>query len=85
MFEVGAKYEFRMIEDGEETLFWGTVESYEHPLIKLEDTPAAKGEVTDTEEGISIALIADPEGQPIIGAIINVTSPNFISAVKQPE
>ncbi|RVO74425.1 hypothetical protein [Sinorhizobium medicae] len=85
MFEVGEKYEFRMLEAGDEVLFWGTIESYEHPLIKLEDTPAVRGEAADTEDGYSFALVADPEGQPIIGAIINVTSPNFISAVKQPE
>jgi hypothetical protein len=85
MFEVGAKYKFRMIEDGDEILFWGDVETYEHPLIKLKDTPATKTETINTEEGFSIAIVDDPDRQPTIGAIINVISPNFISAVRQSE
>ncbi|MBX4920981.1 hypothetical protein HJA76_14915 [Rhizobium bangladeshense] len=84
MFEVGAKYQFRMIEGGDEVSFWGTVETYEHPLIKLEDTPAKKTEMINTEGGFSIAIVDNPEGRPTIGAIINVISPNFISAVRQP-
>ncbi len=78
------RYEIRMIEGGDEVLFWGTVESYEHPLIKMEDTPAYTSATTDTD-GFSISLVADPNGKPSYGAIINVTSPNFISALKQPE
>ncbi|KEC75399.1 UNVERIFIED_ORG: hypothetical protein GGD51_002494 [Rhizobium esperanzae] len=83
MFEVGSKYEFRMIEGGDEVLFWGSVVSYEHPLVKLEDTPALKSQTTSTDDGFSISIVDDPEGRPTFGAIINITSPNFISAVKQ--
>ncbi len=84
MFEVGAKYEFRIIEGGDETQFWGTVESYEHPLIKLADTPAMRSEMANSEDNFSLAFVEDPDGTPTPGAIINVTSPNFISAVRRP-
>ncbi len=67
MFETGQKYEFVMIKGGEETMFWGTIESYEHPLIKLADHE------TKDHEYLPSAFIP--------GEIINVTSPNFISAV----
>jgi hypothetical protein len=83
MYEVGAKYELRMIEGGDEMLFWGVVEAYEHPLIKLADTPAIRTETIDNKDDHSIAFVEDPDGEPIRGAIINVTSPNFISALKQ--
>lgn len=57
-----------MIESGDETLFWGTVERYEHPLLKIADEPAS-------EPG-------DPvQHGPINSPVINVTSPHFISAV----
>ncbi|MBY5442097.1 hypothetical protein HFO93_01065 [Rhizobium leguminosarum] len=81
MFEVGENYEFRVIEGGDEIMFWGIVESYEHPLIKLQDTPAMTSKVL--QDGISIALVADPTSPAYPGRIINVTSPNFISAVKK--
>lgn len=67
MFEVGRRYEFRMIEGDGEVQFWGVVEKYEHPLIKLANIPPID-DVTDAE---------------LPGQIINVTSPNFISAVAQ--
>ena len=74
MFEVGKRYNFRMIQDGDEVTFGGTVAFYEHPLIKLADLnvspdwlpPAGPGEVRSE--------------QVIPGQIINVTSVNFISA-----
>ena len=40
MFQVDRNYTFRMIRDGEEFVFEGTIASYEHPLIRLEDTEA---------------------------------------------
>lgn len=77
MFEIGKKYEIRMIIDGSETTFWRTVEKYEHPLVKFSD------------ESIRISLPMPPgfgnknrvTESKIVGEIINVSSPNFISAV----
>lgn len=37
MFEVGKDYRFRIIEGSSEVTFVGTVEKYEHPLLKLAD------------------------------------------------
>lgn len=85
MFQVGKHYEFRMIEGDDEIQFWGDVEAYEHPLLKLKDTP---------ERPIPIRLMHGdaPGEQPAQapqmvprqpGQIINVTSPNFISAVEK--
>lgn len=76
MFEVGQEYEFRMIEGGDEVLFWGDIEAYEHPIIKLRDH-----EITDP------LLIGGAERAPderviIPGKVINITSPNFISGVR---
>lgn len=71
MFEVGKTYEIRMIEGGEETTSWHTVERYEHPLLKLADV---KFEDDD---------IMGPAGAEMPGPIINVTSPNFISALEK--
>lgn len=70
MFEVGRRYEFRMIEGGDEILFRGTVDRYEHPLIKIADAPASSPECR-VQHG------------PIRNPIINVTSPNFTSAYIQ--
>ncbi|QIO73934.1 hypothetical protein HA459_18710 [Rhizobium leguminosarum bv. trifolii] len=83
MFEVGKKYEFRIIEGGDEIVFWGTIESYEHPLLKLQDTRAMKSEVIREESSMSISFVEDPEGKVYRGRIINVISPNFISAVQE--
>lgn len=58
-------YKIQMIEGGDEMTMWGTVEKYEHPLIKLAD----------------VGPIEDYTDKTIPGPIINVTSPNFISAV----
>lgn len=72
MFEVGKRYEFRMIECGDEILFWGAVERYEHPLLKIADVPAsAPGDLV--------------QHGPINSPVINVTSPHFICAVLQDE
>ena len=70
MFEVGKKYEIRMIISGEETTMWQTVEKYEHPLVKFADVHAK-------------AINEFLKERKIPGAIVNVTSPNFISAVLQ--
>lgn len=67
MFEIDQEYEFNMIKGGDETRFWGKVERYEHPLLKLRDT-------TLDVNGVKTLLR---------GEIINVTSPNFISAVRK--
>ncbi|MBN9567413.1 MAG: hypothetical protein J0H79_07390 [Alphaproteobacteria bacterium] len=71
MFEVGKKYEFRIIEAGDETTLWGVVERYEHPLIQLARKPSL--DIHTGKDKITLG------GAP--GRIINVTSPNFISAV----
>ena len=81
MFEIGARYEFCMIEGGDEETFVGTVKEYEHPLIKLEDSPTinismmSRDDLEKTSKGETIP------SQP--GRIINVTSPNFVSAQRQ--
>lgn len=70
MFIVGKRYEIRMIEGGDECSFVRVVEKYEHPLVKFAD--------------VDIPPDFGPpgyEGSVIPGEIINVTSPNFISAV----
>ncbi len=72
MFEVGASYNFRMIEDGEEIVTQGTVEAYDHPLIKLQDLAFKVRDMTG--EGESATTYP--------GRVINVTSVHFISAVK---
>lgn len=70
MFEVGKNYEIRMIIGGEETTLWRAVEKYEHPLVKFADAHFdAKNDYLPAST--------------IRGEIVNVTSPNFISAVIQ--
>ena len=68
MFQVGKRYEIRMIIGGEETMSWGTIERYEHPLLKFADVNlrSLESHLPDTT---------------LHGEIINVTSPYFISAV----
>lgn len=73
MFKVGAKYKFHMLENGGEVTFGGTIETYEHPLIKLEDTRVIIRSMDGGEDQSNIYP----------GAIINVTSPNFVSAVEK--
>ncbi|EJJ26566.1 hypothetical protein [Rhizobium sp. CF142] len=51
MFEVGENYEFRVIEDGDQVTFTGIIERYEHPLVKLKDTPAYKQVATTHSRG----------------------------------
>lgn len=72
MFEVGAQYQFTMLEAGDDITITGVVETYEHPLIKLEDVTIVL-EVGGTETSTTYP-----------GQIINVTSTNFIRAVKLP-
>ncbi len=74
MFEVGYNYEFRMIEGGDEIMFHGVIETYEAPLIKLEDSPEGSLVIN----GQTAATIPAQSGR-----IINTSSPNFISAVRQ--
>jgi hypothetical protein len=78
MFEVGSKYEFRIIEGGDETMFWGTIETYEHPMIKLRDEEIS---VVYAQQSGPGSISVGPTIVP--GKIMNVTSPNFISAVKR--
>jgi len=68
VFQVGKRHEIRMIIDGEETMSWATIERYEHPLLKFADANvrSLESHLPDTT---------------LHGEIINVTSPNFISAV----
>lgn len=71
MFEVGKSYEIRMIIDGSESTAILTVEKYEHPLVKFADTHI---EIRGSY----------PAAHTVQGAIVNITSPNFISATAQP-
>ncbi len=67
MFEVGKRYDFRMLVGGEETSSSGLVERYDHPLLKTAD----------------VDFSADSKFFPggiVKGEIINVTSPAFIGA-----
>lgn len=48
MFEVGQRYEFRMLRDGEEWTSWGEVESIDGALIKLRDAHGIPGEIINT-------------------------------------
>ncbi|ABD88089.1 hypothetical protein [Rhodopseudomonas palustris] len=70
LFEVGKRYEFRMIIDGEETRFWRTIAQYQHPMVKFADVES---------KAVNELLKA----KTLHGEIINVTSPNFISATIQ--
>lgn len=80
MFEVGSKYEFRVLFDGSEAILQGYVEKYEHPLLKIADIEAG------TIRIIFRDLIGDEptfEDRPYPsepGKILNVTSSAFISA-----
>lgn len=77
MFEIGALYEFRMIEGGDDVTFFGTVKEYNHPMITLEDSPTVHISMPPSKVPKSKTY----PGQP--GRIINVTSPNFVSAQRQ--
>jgi hypothetical protein len=83
MFEVGAKYEFRILERGDDITFQGVVETYDHPLVKLRDSEPVVFQIS----GLGIdGTNGDPEilgtspSHP--GRIINVTSPSFVTAQK---
>lgn len=82
MFEDGKRYEFRMIEDGGEVTFWGVIASYEHPLIKLADSEPITLVTSIYETGETVRETAIPSHP---GRIINVTSPNFVSAIRKDE
>lgn len=79
MFEVGQRYEIKMIIDGEETTMWRTVEKYEHPLLKFADIHPPKISLKFSP-GPGPADRELPDSPPIPGETINVSSPNFISA-----
>ena len=81
MFEIGAQYKSCMIKDGSDVTFDGTVKEYEHPLIKLEDTPSRAVRVISPEGSRKFTESHTIPSQP--GRIINVTSPNFVSAQRQ--
>lgn len=71
MFEVGKRYRIRMIEGGDEVSFSRVIEKYDHPLVKFADVEPLR----------DFAPPGDKGGKPMPGEIVNVTSPNFISAV----
>ncbi|WCR16993.1 hypothetical protein [Paracoccus alcaliphilus] len=82
MFEVGKRYEFRVIEGGDEVSFTGRIEKYEHPLLKLEDTAVEALKIILTgPDGEDAKPLSDMPARTFPGRIINVISPNFISAV----
>lgn len=68
MFVVGKEYEFHLLEGEDEITMHGTIEKYEHPLIKCADIHFSKDS-------------AFMPGKTVPGQIINVTSPQFIRAV----
>lgn len=81
MFKVGTKYEFRLIEGGDEIMFWGVIEAYEHPLVKLEDVdPSTINIIFRSPDGPQTQTLGTKGKLP--GRIINVTSPSFVSAVE---
>lgn len=79
MFVVGKEYIFRILGEGDDG-FKGTVEAYEHPLIKLAPPPSA----TLTIGGLDLGQPGDETvtltSVPRRGKIINVTSSAFVSA-----
>jgi len=87
LFRVGRKYKFHMMVDGKETILWGTVEAYDHPLLKLEDVEPAllpNIRILASEAGPVLAEVKPDAIEDVIrGQIINVTCPNFISAVER--
>lgn len=83
MFTVGASYNFRVIEDGDEVIFWGIVEKYEHPLVKLKDVNPSEVRIQMRGLGrLDQDITIGGGDKPIPGRIINVTSSNFVSAVQ---
>ncbi|WP_376702525.1 hypothetical protein RQ479_21270 [Mesorhizobium sp. ISC25] len=80
MFTVGARYQFRMLEDGDEVSFSGVVESYEPPLIKLADSAPLQVRRSIQETGETVKTTDVPRHP---GRIINTASPNFISALQR--
>jgi hypothetical protein len=83
MFEVGKRYEFKMVDEDGHRTFWGVVERYEHPLLKLEDTKMSKVRIhlRPSQGPASEQTIGGDETYP--GEIINVTSSSFVSAVEK--
>lgn len=75
MFEVGKRYEIKMLEAGSEITLSGVVERYEHPLLKLRDMPPANMDIRDIRKNQKI------DEQVVRGPIINVGSSVFVSAV----
>lgn len=77
MFKTGEKYEFHMMEGDSEVTFWGVIETYEPPLIKIADSEPVTIQLTggDDDEPKTLATIGAHPGK-----IINTHSPAFISA-----
>lgn len=83
MFKVGKRYEFRMLEGGDEILFWGVVETYEHPLLKLEDFDPAELRIQFRPPAGPSTTQVIGNAEKVPGRIINITSPSFVSAVEK--
>jgi hypothetical protein len=77
LFKTGEKYEFHMMEGDSEVTFWGVIETYDPPLVKIADS-----------EPITIQLVGSDDNEPVEltsigprpGKIINTHSSAFISA-----
>jgi len=69
MFEIGKEYEIVYLDGDTQTTMWGTVERHDHPMLKMADF--------DPREGNPYA----PAGI-VSGPIFNVTSPNFVRAIR---
>jgi hypothetical protein len=81
MFEVGRRYEFRIIEDGIEVVFSGSVDAYEHPLVKLVGVYRPTTPKAGSPPHVVHPLAAREETITVPGRIINILSPKFISAL----
>lgn len=77
MFEVGKRYQFRIIEGGDEGTFSGVVEAYNHPLVMLASHKISPKFAPGLAPGET------ERRDTIPGKIINVTSVHFISAEAQ--
>lgn len=80
MFEVGTKYEFIIVREGSDESVTGRVVEYNHPLVRLADTPAMRGFSREIEGNFVMGMEIDPDAPPVPGQIINVTSIFFVSA-----
>ena len=81
MFEIGRKYEFKMIEGDREIVFSGHVDSYEHPLVRLAEARHAPVLKAGGLPNLVEPFTAWEDMTVVPRRIINVTSPNFVGAV----